>query len=69
MEMILLAGMESLPRLLVGLLIFCLVFGAAYWLITNLLPAQIQKFAIGVLIVVAVLVLVVYVLLPLAGGL
>lgn len=65
--MILLLALPSLPLLLVYLLIICIVLGAAYWLITNLMPAPFQRWAIGVLIVVVVIVLV-YLLLGLVGG-
>lgn len=65
--MLLLLALPSLPMLLVYLLIICIVLGAAYWLITNLLPAPFQKWAIGVLIVVVVIVLI-YLLTSLVGG-
>lgn len=68
MEMLLFAGLGSLPMLLVGLLILCIVIAVAYWLITNLLPAPFQKWAIAVLVVVVAIVLIVYILIPLAGG-
>lgn len=58
MLLLLIAGLGGAAGLLVGLLIFCLVIGAAYWLITNLLPAPVQKWAFAVLIVVVVILLI-----------
>ena len=54
----------DLTTLLIALLVLCIVIGAAYWIITNLLPAPFQKWAIAVLLVICVIVLVSY----LTGG-
>lgn len=64
--MLLLAAL-SLPSLLIYLLIAAIVIGAAYWLITNLLPLPIQKWAFGVLLVIVAIVLV-KLLLGFVGG-
>lgn len=55
----------DITTLLIALLVLCIVIAAAYWIITNLLPAPFQKWAIAVLLVVCVIILVSY----LTGGL
>lgn len=55
----------DITGLLIALLVICIVVAAAYWLITNLLPAPFQKWAIAILLVVCVIILVSY----LTGGL
>lgn len=56
--MLLLLALPGLKELLIGFLVLCLVVGVAYWLITNLLPPPIQKWAIAVLLVIVVIVLI-----------
>lgn len=55
----------DITTLLIALLVLCLVAAVAYWLITNLLPEPMRKFAIAILLVVMVIVLISY----LTGGL
>lgn len=55
----------DIVSLLIVLLVICIVIAAAYWLITNLLPAPFQKWAIGILLVVCVIIIISY----LTGGL
>lgn len=56
--LLLLVGLGNVSGLLMGLLIICIVLGAAYWLITNLLPEPMRKWAIGVVIVICAILLI-----------
>ena len=66
--MTLLLAMPSMVTLLVYLLILGIVLAVAYYIINSLFPEPMRKWAILVLIVVAAVLLITYVLMPLAGG-
>ena len=66
--MTLLLAMPSMVTLLVYLLILGIVLAVAYYIINSLFPEPMRKWAILVLIVVAAVLLMTYVLMPLAGG-
>ena len=54
--------------LLISLLIFCIVFGLIYWIVTLIpLPDPFKTIAMVILLLIGVLVLIGY-LLPLTGG-
>lgn len=54
--------------MLVWLLIAAIVLAAAYWVINNVVPEPFRRWAWAVVIVIAAILLITYILLPLAGG-
>ena len=50
----------DLTTLLIALLVLCIVCAVAYWLIQNLMPEPMRKFAIAILLVIVVIVLISY---------
>lgn len=54
----------DITGLLIALLVLCIVVAVAYWLITNLLPEPMRKFAIAIMLVLVVIILIGY----LTGG-
>lgn len=67
MELLLFA-LPNPVMLLVYLLIIGIVLAVAYYIINNLFPEPMRKWAILVLVVLAAIFIIMYVLLPLAGG-
>lgn len=67
--MLLLLALPSPVVLLVWLLIGAIVLAAAYWVINNVIPEPFRRWAWAVVIVLAAIFLILYILLPLAGGL
>ena len=65
--MLLLLALPSPIILLVWLLIGAIVLAAAYWIINNVIPEPMRRWAWAVVIVVAAIFLITYILLPLAG--
>jgi hypothetical protein len=66
--MLLLAGLASLPTLLIWLVIIGIVLAVAWYAINALFPEPFRKWAIVILVVVGAIILITYVLMPLAGG-
>ena len=69
MTLLLLAGLGigALSMLLIYLLIVLIVVSVIYWLINSFAPEPIKRYAIAVVVVIAVICLI-YFLLQLAGG-
>lgn len=68
MELLLALAMPNPVMLLVYLLIIGIVLAVAYYIINSLFPEPMRKWAILVLVVLAAIFIIMYVLLPLAGG-
>lgn len=66
--MLLLLALPNPVMLLVWLLIGAIVVAVAYWIINNLIPEPMRRWAWAVVLVIAAIFLIVYILLPLAGG-
>lgn len=62
-----LAGISSLPVILIYVLIIGIFLATLYWIITKFFPAQIASYAIAVVVVVAAILLI-YLLLQFVGG-
>jgi len=60
-------SLSALPLLLVYLLIILIVVSVIYWLINSFAPEPIKRYAIAVVVVIAVICLI-YFLLQLVGG-
>lgn len=64
---ILLLATPNLIQMLIWLLIFLIVLSVVYWLINTLAPEPLKKYAIAIVVVIAVIMLL-YFLMPYAGG-
>ena len=60
-------SLSALPLLLVYLLIILIVVSVIYWLINSFAPEPIKRYAIAVVVVIAVICLI-YFLLQIVGG-
>lgn len=65
--LILLLATPNIIQLLIWLLIFLIVLSVVYWLINTLAPEPLKKYAIAIVVVLAVIMLL-YFLLPYAGS-
>ncbi len=65
--MILLAGIASLPIILVYVLVIGIFLAVLYYIITKFFPAPIQGYAIAVVVVVAAIIII-WLLLSLVGA-
>lgn len=66
--MLMLLALPNPVMLLVYLLIIGIVLAVAYYIINTLFPEPMRRWAILVLVVLAAIFVIMYVLLPLAGG-
>lgn len=67
MLLLLAGGLASLGPLLIAVLIIALFLGGLYYLITTFFPEPMQRYALAVVFIIAIVILI-YLLLPFAGG-
>lgn len=67
--MLLLLALPNPVTLIIYLFIIGIVLAVSYYIINTLFPEPMRKWAVLVLVVLAAIFLILYILLPLAGGL